>query len=214
MKYKLPLLILLLSLGFSRPLHENSVLSPLLQKDDWQLIEHFDDGIRLYQRQMNNSVLLAYKVEVESQLSKEKLYSVFEQVSNYTQIIKSAKNITFGTIRNEKQTVLAYQYIDIPLLNNRYYTYELYKSQHDQDYSYWQLTENAGIDKPVNEKDIKLNDGAGLYRVIPLDGKNKVQYSLYLDPKGKIPAFLANRANRIGLVNMFRDLLIHAEKTR
>jgi len=219
MKYRFLILFALLSSLFSKPLVEENSIHPLVDNNDWKMIEVFDDGVRLYEKQLGQKSLKAYRIETETEINKEKLVNLFESVQNYREILPSAKNITFDIIDNQKTVITAYQHIEIPLINNRHYFYKLYRSNEDQDYSYWQLIQ---VDDQLHEQilnknnlranPIKLTKGAGVYRVVTETGKNIVQYSLFLDSEGRIPEFIANGANKRGLINMFRDILNYSEK--
>jgi len=219
MRYKLLLTVLISVVSlFSRTLIENDAIHRLLHNDQWQLVKEFDDGIRLYEKDLEHLQLKAYRVETKTAIAKERLLQAFENVDQYQRVLKSAKNITFDTIEKNDKTITAYQHLEIPLLNNRHYTYKLFKNEGRRDYSYWQLIDmNDRFRNILKQKydfavdAVTLNNGAGVYRVIESNEENIVQYSLYLDTAGNIPGFLANAANKSGLVNMFRDLLRHSE---
>jgi hypothetical protein len=218
MKYKFLLLLLLTVSLLANVLVEENSIGQLLHNDEWQLVRQFEDGVRLYEKSLNTDRLKAYRVETETTIAKEKLLQAFENVEAYETVLKSAGNITFDTIETDEKIITAYQHIEIPLLNDRHYTYKMVKNDGLRDYSYWQLIEmNDRLKSMLFQKHrfamnaVPLNNGAGVYRVIETNESNIVQYSLYLDPAGNIPGFLANAANKNGLVNMFRDLLQHSE---
>lgn len=218
MKYKLLFVLsLFINLWATNQL-EQSFLSPLVNDSNWQLLETYDDGVRLYSKKIETYNLNAYRVEKPTTAKKDALMQVFEKVENYDQILTSAGNITFDTIEKTEEKALAYQHIDIPIINNRHYFYHMYKSNDNQDYAFWQLTE---VDRSLvsevikkhnlDQEPVKLKTGAGIYQVKETGNQTIAQYSLFLDPEGNIPSFLANMANKNGLVNMFRDLLKYTE---
>lgn len=221
MNYKLMLIVFIFVHLWATNQVENDYLSLLDNDNNWKLVERYDDGIRLYSKEIKRFNLRAYRVEKSTNAQKDALLSAFETVENYDKILTSAKNITFNTIEKSEQKVLAYQHINIPLISNRHYFYHMFISGDERDYAFWQLTEvkqdilNRVIDKhKLNNTPVKLKTGAGIYRVKESDNQTIAQYSLFLDPEGDLPAFLGNMANKSGLVNMFRDLLKYTEQEK
>ncbi len=218
MKYKLMILFGLIVNLLASSQMDNHYLDPLIEDSDWKLEKTYEDGVRLFSKEIKRFKLNAYRVEKPTSAAKSKLLSAFENVDQYDRILTSAKNIIFDTIEKTQEKALAYQHIDIPLINNRHYFYKMYNSNSRQEYAYWQLTEvdqfflNRVADKHnLESMPVKLKTGAGVYRVKESGNKTIAQYSLFLDPEGNIPSFLTNMANKNGLVNMFRDLLKHSE---
>ncbi|MFP4547270.1 MAG: hypothetical protein ACLFQM_04005 [Fidelibacterota bacterium] len=218
MKYKLMILFGLIVNLWASSQVDTHYLKPLIEDSDWKLEKTYEDGVRLFFKEIKQFNLKAYRVEKATTAATNTLLSAFENVDQYDRILTSAKNITFDTIEKTQEKALAYQHIDIPLISNRHYFYKMYKSNSKQKYAYWQLTEvdqdflNRVADKhDLESRPVKLKTGAGVYRVKESGNETIAQYSLFLDPEGNIPSFLTNMANKNGLVNMFRDLLKYSE---
>ncbi|MBN2279223.1 MAG: hypothetical protein JXQ65_01450 [Candidatus Marinimicrobia bacterium] len=221
MKDKILIVLVMVASIFAKEMNEENTIGPLLQDTGWRLTETFEDGVRLYEKIIPGLDLKAYRVEVDTEINGSLLLQSFESVDKYPSILVSAKNITFDTIEQNDEYIKAYQHIDIPFISNRQYFYRLFKNNGERDYSWWSLAErNLTLEKLMLEKHrldddvVYLNKGAGVYRVIRNEENSTVHYSLFLDPEGSIPGFMANRVNRSGLVNMFRDLLQYSKQNR
>src|SRR6056297_2578866 len=141
MKFKFLIILTLTANIWATNTIQDSYLAPLIDDEDWQLVETYNDSVRLYSKEIKSFNLKAYRVEKQTTADRNSLLSAFENVDQYSQILASASNITFATIEKNESRTLAYQHISIPLINNRHYFYHLFKSTPQQEYAYWQLTE-------------------------------------------------------------------------
>lgn len=197
-------------------------LVALSNDQNWELIHNFDDSIKVYRKHIAHRDLNAYRVLKNTNAAAPILYRVFENIENYDQVIKSAKNIDFAALEVEGDTIYGYQniQINVPFIKNRHYVYQMVKHNPNTDYAYWVLVDQSnGFEDFISKKyestgkPLYLSQGTGVYKVNPnRAGTQRVSYSLYMDPGGNLPNFLINMINERGLVNLFRDVLKEAEK--
>lgn len=148
------------------------------------------------------------------------LFSVFENIDKYEKVLKSAQNIDFETLEFEGDTIYGYQHINIPIVKDRHYVYQMVKHSVNSEFAYWILQDEGVkfeefIQKKSSSKNnpIYLDEGTGVFKIVPgSDRTNIVSYSLYMDPGGSLPNFLINMINERGLVNMFRDVIKEAHR--
>ena len=147
------------------------------------------------------------------------LFSVFENIDKYEKVLKSAQNIDFETLEFEGDTIYGYQHINIPIVKDRHYVYQMVKHSVNSEFAYWILQdESVKFEEFIQKKSasknnpIYLDEGTGVFKIVPGSDTNIVSYSLYMDPGGSLPNFLINMINERGLVNMFRDVLKEAHR--
>ena len=221
MKDKIIITISLLLIAFHLTSgDQNSALTSLINNTDWELIYEFEDSVKVYTKKLPDKGLKAYRVSKFTNIDREKLFKVFEDVKNYEQILTSATKMDFGFIRAEQDTLYGHQHINIPLAKDRHYVYKLIKHSPTKSYAHWILMDKEGAFSEFiqNKADtsgspIYIEEGLGVFQVQELrDNSRRVSYSLYMDPGGWLPNFLINKSNRKGLVGMLRDVVREAKK--
>lgn len=198
----------------------NVNINSLIQDSGWERIHSFDDSVQVYEKHLQHLNLKAYRVLKRTNINAGTLFSVFESIDKYENVLKSAQNIDFETLEFEGDTIYGYQHINIPIVKDRHYVYQMVKNSVNSEFAYWILQDEGVKFKEFIEKKsasknnpIYLDEGTGVFKVVPnSDRTNIVSYSLYMDPGGNLPNFLINMINERGLVNMFRDVIDEANR--
>ncbi|MBI5507572.1 MAG: cyclase [Deltaproteobacteria bacterium] len=187
-----------------------SIISAMLfagvadNKAPWEEIKN-DDGIRVWVREVAGSSIREVKAETQVYAAADKVWAVVRDVPHYAEFmpyVLQAKVVGDAGANARYE----YQLIDPPLVDRRDYTLKAT----DQEDPATGVYRREWV--PANDKGPPLVDG--VVRVQICDGywlierqgdkQTKVTYWLYTDPGGKIPAWIANKANTTSVPDLIR----------
>lgn len=193
----------------------------LIEKTGW-ISDGEESGFILSKKLIENKNLYAFRIQKEIAFSPNLIQEILIDIKNYDKILSKNNSIKTYELKQGNKWVDAYQYIqnNIPFLDNREYCFRISKeSLNDNDslsLVHWYLIEKNFYDTThlvKDNKSIYLNYGAGLWLAEKqIDRSFVISYIIYIDPGGSIPAFLIDKANRVSLVNIFKDTILEANK--
>ncbi|MCJ7771958.1 MAG: START domain-containing protein, partial [Desulfobacterales bacterium] len=148
------------------------------------------------------SPLTVYKVILD--------HATYENISEYIQTTEIMPS-------NEKNVWYIYQRLDLPVISDRDYTLRYCSIENPQKDYYqvlWEIANNKG---PAKQKDvIRVTTCTGS---LTIESENKdtttrITYTLYTDPGGYIPDWLANIANQRSIPKLLRAIKDRSTSSR
>jgi len=170
-----------------------------------------DDGIVVYTRSVPLSDIKEAKATCSIRASSLRVYSVIMDHTTYENISEYIQTTEFIP-SNEKNVWYIYQRLDLPIVSDRDYTLR-YRSVENKQQNYyqvlWEIANNKGPDK---QKDvIRITTCSGSLMIQPeARDTTRITYTLYTDPGGYIPDWLANIANQRSIPRLIRAIKDHS----
>ena len=180
-----------------------------LQSDSgWEVVSE-NEKVKIYAKALSVSPLNAFKAELKTRVDCSKLVETAWLVEKSTTIFPDAFITEAGVFRHISDTrYLAYQIIDIPILDPRLYRF----SSHLQDSTiHWVATDFEFVEKEKKEMIIP-NVNFGSWDIVSGGEENTVIYRVCTDPSGYVPSWIVEKANQRYLPQMMLDLESFAEK--
>ncbi len=154
------------------------------------------DGLRVWTREVPSSSIREVKAEAVVNQPIARLWEVLADVPRYTEfmpyVVEARVLETVGATQ-----ALEYQLLDPPLVDKRDYAL-LVTVEHGEQLTVWRRswTVAAGKGPPLRDGVIRLQVCDGTWTLEKLGSRStRVEYYLYTDPGGSIPAWIANKAN-------------------
>ena len=167
---------------------------------DWKLVKKTEQ-VSLYTKNLPDSPLSAYKVELISNINMHKLLDAAWLVEKSAEIFPSAFISESGIYNKINDTsYTAYQIFKIPFLSPRLYQFNSIKSR---NMIHWIKTDTININ-PNNLLLPPVNFGS--WKVVSKNGKSKLTYLVCTNPGGNIPHWMINKVNSYYLPMMLIDL--------
>ncbi len=180
-----------------------------LQSDSgWQVVSE-NEKVKVYAKSLTVSPLNAFKAELKTKVDGKKLVETAWLVEESTTIFPEAFITDAGIFETiSENRYLAYQIIDIPLLDPRLYCFN---SHLQENTIHW-----VAADYKLNEIETKRvvipKVNFGSWDIISGVDENTVIYRVCTDPGGSIPGWIVEKANQRYLPQMMLDLESFAEK--
>ena len=179
-----------------------------LQTDiGWEVVNK-TDRVKVFSKVLDVSPLPAYKVEMVSDLSVERLIDVAWSVENSVEIFPNAYIVDAGIYKQLNDTnYIAFQEFDIPFLSSRLYQFNTILKNNK---IYWVRVDSLN---PVLNLEKKLLPPVnfGSWNIKKIQGKSKIIYRVCTDPGGNIPLWIVEQANQFYLPLMLIDLEDYAK---
>lgn len=173
-----------------------------LQADSGWTRIHGDSALRVYVKSLPASPVQALKLELTTSAPPERLLDHIWAVDRYPQSLPSAHITAAGFLERHPDRQVAWQVIDIPLLEPRLYVYEHVRREGRIE---WRavpesvpVADYADLIRPV------LNMGS--WEVLSGGQATRLIYRVCTDPRGRVPAWVVNQANQRWLPQMLREL--------
>tara|TARA_Y100001970_G_C14140447_1_gene806791 strand:+ start:169 stop:795 length:627 start_codon:yes stop_codon:yes gene_type:complete len=183
------------------------LLSILYDEEGWVLDESLDDGSLIYIKDVDYISLKAIKISRDITINPNIILDIIKDIQNYNVILTSSSNI-FTTPIISQDTILAKQYISIPILSDLYYFFKIYESNNRV---YW-LLQNSDDYHQYHTDGYPLSIGCGGWDYIEQDNGNyTVNYRLIFDIDG-YPNWIVNYMNYYSLLNVYNDVITAALK--
>tara|TARA_B100001146_G_C16193185_1_gene440196 strand:+ start:1327 stop:2022 length:696 start_codon:yes stop_codon:yes gene_type:complete len=213
--------IFAISICFGQDKLENNqiLISLLYSNSDWTIIKKTNDSVNISIKELDNSDLYAIKVDKTINIEPEQITDVIMDVKNYNSFLSNTKYLKSQVIEQNNTDLIGYQYIRINLLffDDREYFFRMSrKGIADQDSTtmcFWKLLEPFDNNRTIksNEDITYIEYGAGIWKSEHISpGKNKISYSLYMDPGGSIPDFIVDKINEQSILGLFQDAVNEA----
>ena len=167
--------------------------------------ESSSNGVAIYSRVRPGSPLKEYKGVGLIDAPTDVVYAVVEDRQAYPTFMPYTAESR--VLKHERDSLLAYQRLDLPLMSGRDYTLRVHqvKKQSADGVSYRIRWEPANEDGPAPKRGVvRVERCEGSWLLEP-DGRNKTRatYLIYTDSGGTMPAFVENYGGRIGIGKLF-----------
>jgi hypothetical protein len=215
---KLVYTVVLLS-GVALPLSGlafSSELSHQLHDDkNWMLIESREDGIIVFEKEIDGIAVKAVKVTQALEINPEILAQVIEDIANYDRFLKSAAGSEATLLKAGKNYRIGHQHVKVPVMSDRNYAFKLFRPDSTGTRVDWELIPiNILDDFLINKRTgVYIDIGAGSWSShIRPDGKYDVSYRLVMDPGGWLPGSVSDYFNKVSIVSIFKDTILETER--
>jgi hypothetical protein len=167
-----------------------------------------DDGIAVYAREVPESRILELRAVCDADVPPGIVYRTAMQRETYRHTSKYV--VEYRVIRTDQSNVwYTYQRLAIPLFRDRDYTLR-YEARQDSLHGHYSLVWTIANDKgpPPDENVVRIEVSRGALEMVPLDEGTKTRLicTIYADPGGSIPGWLANIGNRSTLPDLLRAI--------
>jgi hypothetical protein len=199
---KLYVCTLVLSIGGASP-HAS------VQTDSsWVNPYETDDGIAVYAREVHESGVLELRAVCVVNVPSEIVFRTAMRRDTYRHTSKYV--VDYRIIQTDQSNVwYTYERLAIPLFRDRDYTLR-YEAKQDSLSGHYSLVWTIANDKgpPPNEDVVRIEVSRGALEMIPVAERTKTRLicTIYADPGGSIPGWLANIGNRSTLPDLLRAI--------
>ena len=172
---------------------------------DWTK-EGVEDGITIYNREKDGTDVKEVKAIGYFDAPSWVVKNVIDDVGNYSKFMPYTKTSTI--IKQEKDAVVTYQYLNTPIVSDRDYTIRIREKSYKKSdgsvvYKMAWSPANALGPKAGDAVRVQINDGYWQLESIGDGKRTKATYYLYTDPGGSIPTFLKNKANFTAIPGLY-----------
>jgi len=206
--YKI-ILVVYLSLLFS---NNNHILTKMIDSMNWDFRYTTEDKIKVFRLDNDSFPIIKIHKDVDSKM-KNKIFNTIRDIDNYHLIISNKKISTQNlTTESTLDTLYVYQSITnmIPLVKNRHIIFKMYLSSENR--LNWELVNknSSKFDRFRTDSYKILDEGAGAWEII----NDKLYHFYYMNPKIRVPQFIINKIAENSVIDVFNDILYHAEKIK
>ena len=203
------ILVINLSLLFSNNSH---ILTKMIDSMNWNFRYTTEDKIKVFRLDNESFPVIKIYKDVDSSM-KDKIFDTIRDIDNYHLIISNKKISTQNlTTESTSDTLYVYQSITnmIPFVKNRHIIFKMYMSSKNR--LNWELVnENSSkFDRFRTDSYKILDEGAGSWEII----NEKLYHFYYMNPKIRVPQFIINKIAENSVLDVFNDILYHAEKIK
>ena len=159
----------------------------------WTLTERIDDpeGYALYRRELPDSDSPAFRLEATIAAPAGAVAAAFRK--NVTDPKAGPKNMKKTVLRDDRDVMVIYSYIEIPLVSDRDVTTRAVRSFDPETGSHlfqWKATDEGPAPK---DGVVRLEKASGSWLFTPLsEGRTLAVYEGHTDIEGSIPSWLVN----------------------
>ncbi len=167
-----------------------------------------DDSISVYSRDVPESGILEFRAVSIIDVPPGTAFRTAMRRDTYRHTSKYV--VDYRIIQTDQSNVwYTYQRLAIPLFRDRDYTLR-YEARQDSLHGHYSLVWTIANDKgpPPNEDVVRIEFSRGALEIVPLEEGTKTQLmcTIYADPGGSIPGWLANIGNRSTLPDLLRAI--------
>ncbi len=167
-----------------------------------------DDGIAVYSREVPESHILELRAICVAAVPPGTVFRTAMQRETYRHTSKYV--VDYRIIRTDQSNVwYSYQRLAIPLFRDRDYTLR-YEAREDSLHGHYSLVWTIANDKgpPPDENVVRIEVSRGALEMVPFDDGTKTRLicTIYADPGGSIPGWLANIGNRATVPDLLRAI--------
>lgn len=181
-----------------------------LQADDgWELVNE-GKGLKVESRARPGASIKELRAVGEIAQSTQVVRRVLEDLEAYPRFMPFV--VECRLLKREANALISYQRISAPLTSDRDYTLRVRNSEEADGKvfrSRWEVANALGPAEQTGIVRVKINEGSWLLEAQD-DGATRATYRLYTDG-GALPAFIANRANQIGIGKLFEAVRRQAQ---
>ena len=171
---------------------------------DW-VEESKGDGVVIHSRTRAGSELKEFRgiglIDAPPQI----VFAVLDDTESYPEFMPYSSEVR--VLKREKNTVLAYQRLDLPFVSDRDYTlrskHEVWRGPDGPIYRIrWEPANDLGPAEKTGVLRVNVCEGGWLLEPDPSGGTRAV-YSIFTDNGGALPQFLATNASRMAIRKLF-----------
>jgi hypothetical protein len=167
-----------------------------------------DDSIAVYSRKVLGTSILEFKAVCIVEVPPGIVFRTAMRRDTYRHTSKYV--VDFRIIPSDQSNVwYTYQRLAIPLFKDRDYTLR-YEARQDSLHGHSSLVWTIANDKgpPPDEDVVRIEFSRGALEMIPIEERRKTRLTctIYADPGGRIPDWLANIGNRYTLPDLLRAI--------
>ncbi|SHH96312.1 START domain-containing protein [Ferrimonas marina] len=171
--------------------------------DDWQRASRKGDN-SVWTREVPGTAVKEVKLEAVIDAPVEQVWRTIAEIEAYPDFMPYIDAIE--VVGSDEDGELVYHRVSPPLVSKRDYTLLIVNEEdpeQGQYYRYWTPRNEQGPEPRSGVVRLEICDGSwALSR--REDGRTQATYWVYTDPGGSIPAWLANRANTVGLYDILK----------
>jgi len=167
-------------------------------------------GVKVETRQRAGSEVVEVRAVAALDAPPDAVFRVITDLARYPQTMPHVSQTRL--LKEEGDGVKHwYLVVDPPVVSKRDYAIRMVTRQTPEvRRAEWTISPLA---PPVTEGKVRITVSEGHWVVEPrADGKTQVTYYLFVDPAGRIPKFLANKANRDAIPDVLRSVERHARQ--
>jgi hypothetical protein len=184
----------------------NSAFFEVNGQDHW-VLKTDKDGIQLYTQSVPGSPYKALKTVCTLQTSLSSVAAVLLDVKRSQEWVYGTSSC--GILKQESPAVVFY-YAEMGMpwpVTNRDFIVKISMTQDPVSKIITVLAENQPDYIPEKKKLVRIRTSSGKWRIEPLsNGRVRVEYQLYVDPGGSVPATLVNMFSAKGPFESFHNL--------
>lgn len=200
--FQLCFFVLVLSIGGV------SIDAPAQTDSSWVGPYETDDSIAVYSRKVPESRILEFKAVCVLNVPPGIVFQAVMRRDTYRHTSKYV--VEFRIIHSDESNAFyIYQRIAIPLFKDRDYTLR-YEEMQDSLHGHYSLVWTIANDKgpPPDENVVRIETSRGAFEMFPeKEGtKTRLICTIYVDPGGSIPGWLADIGNRSTLPDLLRAI--------
>jgi hypothetical protein len=184
-------------------------------ENDWKLAKEAG-GVAIYSRAHPGSKLKEFKAIGEMDGSSRTVHNVIDDVAAYSSFMPYTKECR--VIKQEKNSIIAYQRISPKIVSDRDYTIRIEKKSWPEEngLAYSNRWEQANEEGPPEQEGVfrvKLCEGSWL---LEPTGPNKTRatYYVFTDSGITVPVFLANKISETGITKLFAAVRKQAKEPK
>lgn len=177
------------------------------QSGVWEL-ESSGQGVAIFSRLREATPTREFKAVGRFEATPAAVFAVIDRTEAYPDFMPYTSECR--VLKREKDTVLAYQRLEVPLVSDRDFTLR----SHNATWSgpdgaiyriRWALANAEGPAEKPGVLRVQVCDGGWL---LEPDGRGgtRATYSIFTDSGGKLPAFIANNGSRIAIRKVFEAI--------
>ena len=201
-----PLAALFLFLGGTSPLSilaDEFIQSPD-PNDGWKFVKE-TGGISFSSRARAGSSLKEFKAVGEIDASSRAVHNVLDDLESYPKFMPYTAECRL--IKREGDSIYSYQRLSPKVVSDRDYTLRIWKKSWPTEggpvfLDQWEPANASGPGEKPGVLRVRVNEGRWLLEPAGA-AKTRATYCIYTDGGGKLPAFLANIANEVGIRKIF-----------
>lgn len=169
-----------------------------------------EDGMTVYSRLKEGQSVAEMKAVGTIDASPHEIWRAIRDYDNYSKTMPYTEVSKVVTVEGAGKVTYFYSVVNAPLVDRRDYLIRLVDESDWKDGKGYLLVTWAASDQGPAQKPglvrVKLNNG--YWKLEPRDGGKRTfaTYYVHTDPGGAIPKFIANKANTVGVPNVFKAI--------
>ena len=166
------------------------------------------NGVTIYSRPREGTALKEFKAVAAIDAPAAAVFAVLDDTEAYTTFMPYTSESR--VLKREKDTMLAYQRLELPFVSARDYTLrsknQTWLGPEGAIYRIrWEQANDLGPAEKAGVQRVNVCEGGWLLEPTP-DGSTRATYSIFTDSAGALPAFVVNNGSRIAIRKVFEAI--------